>query len=208
MKKRMCEGCGEPLEKPHPNQRFHNQRCIQAAYRARGKQKKPMREMSALAPLVVLAGVDTLYINVYYADPEKYARAMLPLRDETQALLDGFQQRAKAARTLVETPWSILDQPLYSRSHGSKELWSWILRNDYLNVQIGTGEYRGLIARVRLSSEYLWKVGYLVSSLAMVNRLVNTIFEHEMFLVPGAVRSIFVQMWPTGQWTTSTKTAS
>jgi hypothetical protein len=70
----------------------------------------------------VLAGVDTLYVNVYYADPEKYARALLPLRDETQALLDGLQQRAKTARKLVETPWSILDQTLYSRPHGSSRL--------------------------------------------------------------------------------------
>lgn len=143
---------------------------------------------ASLTPLVLLAGVDTLYVNVYYADPEKvHSRAILPLRDETKEFLDSLQQRAKEARKLIETPWSILDQSLYSRHHGSKEIWNWLLCNDYLNVQIGTGEYRGLIARVRLGAEYLWKVGYLVSALAMVNKLVNTIFKHEMFLVPGSI---------------------
>jgi ketosteroid isomerase-like protein len=187
MKKRTCEGCGQPLEKPRPNQRYHNQRCIQLAYRKRKGVNHTVALVPSLAPLVVLAGVDTLYVNVYYADPEKYTRALLPLYEETQVTLDDLQQRAKTARTLIETPWSLLDQSLYSRAHGSKELWTWILRNDYVNIQIGKGEYRGLIARVRLSAEYLWKIGYLVNALAMVNKLVNTIFEHEMYLVPGAI---------------------
>jgi hypothetical protein len=137
--------------------------------------------------MIALAGVDTLYVNAYYADPKRYSRIDLPLRDDTQALLDGLQQRAKAARKLAETPWSLIDQPLYSLSHGSKELWGWILRNDYINIQIGKGDYRGLIAHIRLSAEYLWKVGGLVGSLSTVNGLINTIFDHEMHLVPSKI---------------------
>lgn len=186
MKKSTCEGCGEALEKRRGSQRYHDRKCQQAAYLKRQAQRKPASVL--LAPLVVLAGVDTLYVNVYYADPEKtHIRATLPLREETRTHLDTLQQQAKAARKLIETPWSILDESLYSRHHGSKEIWNWILCNDYLNVQIGTGEYRGLIARVRLGAEYLWKVGSLSQSLTLVKSLVKTLFEHEMFLVPGAI---------------------
>lgn len=185
MKKPTCEGCGEPLEKPRKNQRYHNQRCIQLAYRKR--RGATTLESVKRAPLVALAGVDTLYINAYYADPETYARALLPLQDKTQTVLDTLQQQARAARTLIETPWSLANQPLYSRAHGSKEIWGWILRNDYVNIQIGRGEYQGIIARVRLNAEFLWKIGFLAGSLGMVNGLLNGLFEHEMYIVPSSI---------------------
>lgn len=81
MKKRTCEGCGEPLEKPRKNQRYHNQACIQKAYRSREAKNKPL---TCDPPSVVLAGVDTLYVNAYYADPEVHTRLDKPLEDDLQ----------------------------------------------------------------------------------------------------------------------------
>src|SRR5690349_1976908 len=97
------------------------------------------------APFPVLAGVDTLYLNVYYADPERYTRIDRPLDDDLQATFNAYQERAKASRQDVETPWELDREPLHMLSHGSGKQWLWILHNDLINIQIGNGGYRGLI---------------------------------------------------------------
>src|SRR4051812_27580780 len=107
MRKLSCQGCGKLLEKQHGSQRYHDEKCKQAAYRKRKGPDKVRTLAAALAPLVVLAGVDTLYVNAYYADPERLTRAILPLPEEKQAIFEDLQQRAKAARQLIETPWSL-----------------------------------------------------------------------------------------------------
>jgi len=138
-------------------------------------------------PMAVNAGIDTLYLNVYHADPETFRRIDQPLDDTLQALFTDLQQQAKLTRQDVETPWSLDEQPLSMLSHGSGKQWLWILHNDFINVQIGNGDYRGLIAHMRVSSEYLWRVNALHRVLGLVNKLANTLFAHEMVLVPSAV---------------------
>lgn len=138
-------------------------------------------------PFPVLAGVDTLYLNAYYADPETFRRIEQPLDEQLQALFTSLQQHAKDTRKDVETPWSLEKQPLYMLSHGSGKQWHWILHNDLINVQIGNGDYRGVIAHLRVSSEYLWRLNALHHVLGLVNAFTNTLFAHEMVLVPSAV---------------------
>lgn len=84
-------------------------------------------------PLVVLAGVDALYLNVYYADPETLRRIDQPLDDTLQATtFTNIQQQAKNTRQDIETHWSLEKQPLYMLSHGSGKQWHWILHNDLI----------------------------------------------------------------------------
>lgn len=182
MEQRTCTGCGKPLVKPRPNQRYHNDRCRQVAHRARDNPAK-----SLAPPLAVLAGVDTLYLNAYYADPERYTRIDKPLDEDLQALFLEMQQRAKSVQEEIETPWTLDKEPLHMLSHGSGKQWHWILRNDLINIQIGKGDYRGLIAHMRVSSEYLWRVNAVQSVLGVVNALANRLFEHEMVLIPSAI---------------------
>ena len=54
MKKPVCEGCGEPLEKPRKNQRYHGERCRQVASRKR--RETGTQGLSQLAPMIALAG--------------------------------------------------------------------------------------------------------------------------------------------------------
>jgi hypothetical protein len=184
MKQRICNGCGEPLVQSRSNQYYHDKRCRNIAYRARGTIKKPRLSSP---PLIVLAGVDTLYVNAYYADPELFTRIEQPLDETLQATFTDLQQRAKVTHQDIETPWSLEEKPLHMLSHGSGKQWLWILRNDLINVQIGNGDYKGVIAHLRISSDYLWRVNALHTVLGLVNGLANRLFAHETVLVPSAI---------------------
>jgi len=135
----------------------------------------------------VLAGIDTLYLNAYHADPERHMRLDKLLDDALQEKFTEMQQQAKNTHEEVATEWELDKKPLHMLSHGSGKQWHWILHNDLLNIQIGKGDYRGLIAHVRVSSEYLWRVNALHRVLEVVNGLANHLFEHEMVLVPSAI---------------------
>lgn len=185
MKKETCEGCGEPLEKRRGNHRYHDRKCQQAAYLKRRESKLP--HVSPLVPLVVLAGVDTLYLNAYHADVERYTRIERSLDETLQETFTSLQQQAKETGEEAATPWKLEDKPLHMLSHGSGKQWHWILRNDWLNMQIGNGDYRGLIAHIRVSSEYLWRVNALHLVLGLLNGFINRLFAHEMVLVPSAI---------------------
>lgn len=139
------------------------------------------------APFIALAGVDTLYLNVYYADSERFTRINQPLDAGLQEQFNALQQQAKSTRQDVATPWTIYKQPLHMLSHGSGKQWYWILHNDLVNVQIGNGDHRGLIAYVRVASEYLWAVNALHVVLNDIRVLTHHIFAHEMYLTPSSI---------------------
>lgn len=138
-------------------------------------------------PTVVNAGVDTLYLNAYYADPETFCKMVKPLESEIQATLNTLQAHAKACQQDVPTHWMFHQSPLHMLAHGTGKLWLWILHNDLINIQIGTGDYGGLIAHVRVASEYLWQVNDLGMVLALVNGSLNRIFAHEMCLTASKI---------------------
>jgi hypothetical protein len=110
---------------------------------------------------VLNAGIDTLYLNAYYADPQTFGRLNQPLDPDLQDFFTTLQQQARNARHETETPWSLDSKPLYMLSHGSGKVWHWIIKNDDINIQIGNGDYRGIIAHARIASQYLWGVGAL-----------------------------------------------
>lgn len=150
------------------------------------------------APHVLNAGIDTLYLNVYYADPNTYRRLDKPLADTLQATFNELQQQAKTTRQEVETPWTLDNKPLYMLSHGTGKIWHWILHNDDLNVQVGLGDYRGMIAHARVSAQYLWRVRALQHILGLLNGCMNRLFAHEMYLAPSEIDlCVDVANWPT-----------
>lgn len=187
MKKTTCEGCGKPLIKVRVNQRYHDERCRQIACRKRRGTATQAR--SQLPPMVAVAGVDTLYLNAYYADPDVSVsrRIEKPLDDAIQEILNQLQHQSKTDRQEVETPWEFDKKPLHILGHGTGKMWLWILHSDLINVQIGTGDYGGVIAHARVSSEYLWQIGAVHYVLSLVNAFLNRLFDHEMYIVPSKV---------------------
>lgn len=187
MEKTTCEGCGKPLVKQRKNQRYHHEGCKQLAYRKR--RGTATQAPSQVAPFVTLAGVDTLYLNAYYADPDISVsrRIEKPLDDVIQETLNRLQHQAKTSKQEIETPWEFDKKPLHILGHGTGRMWLWILHSDLVNVQIGTGDYRGVIAHTRVSSEYLWQIGAIHYTLSLVNAFLNRIFDHEMYVVPSKV---------------------
>jgi hypothetical protein len=137
--------------------------------------------------LVILAGVDTLYVNAYTADPVTFERTNQPLAEALQEFFTNLQHQAKATRQDVQTSWSLDREPLYMLSHGSGKQWHWILKNDLINIQIGKGDYQGVLAHIRVASEYLWRVNALHRVLGTVNWLTNTLLAHETILVPSSI---------------------
>ena len=184
MRTRNCKGCGKPLVKPRRNQLYHNDTCKHAAYRARDA---PEKLACTSSPHVVLAGVDTLYVNAYYADPVVYTRMDRPLDETLQEALTTMQQQAKNTRQDIETEWNLDEKALHMLSHGSGKMWHWIIKNDLINIQVGSGEFRGVLAHVRISSEFLWRVNALSKTLDLVRGLTNKVFDHETLLVPSAI---------------------
>jgi len=116
-------------------------------------------------PYKVLAmGVDSVWLNACYAlddgttDLEEMQADARPLAEETLLHLTALQQRARLVEKPLDTPYEFNGACLmmYPNGGGMKSLWSFILRNDALEVKIGRGTRNGIIAKVRLSAEYLW----------------------------------------------------
>lgn len=112
---------------------------------------------SDLPYTLVNFGVDTLYLNVRYAD-ENGVPVRSELCDEFVETLNGWQALAREKEELV--PVSTLEfrgANLLMHPHGAgKGQWRWLLTSDAFNLCIGRGRLNGIIAQVRLSSRLLW----------------------------------------------------
>ena len=101
-------------------------------------------------------GVDTLILNVRYADS-----ALEPIQkelDEDLAQeLDYMQGEAKRVETAIATEWSFLNATVFIEPHGAGRQWRWLLTCPRLfSLVVSRGKFNDVIAQVRFSSEYLW----------------------------------------------------
>ncbi len=104
-------------------------------------------------------GVDTLVVNVRYADPSG-----APLKDDGAHLpehlitvLNYWQEKAREEEKPVLLPISFNDARLQMYPHGAgKGRWRWLLTCPSFTLVISRGKLNGVIAQVRFSSEYLW----------------------------------------------------
>ncbi|HEU5373832.1 MAG TPA: hypothetical protein VFV38_00180 [Ktedonobacteraceae bacterium] len=111
---------------------------------------------SDLPYTLVNFGVDTLILNVRYAD--EFGK---PLHSElTEGQIDRlneWQAMAKEEEQPVPTPCIFQGANLFMHPHGAgKGQWRWLLTNDWLNLCISRGRLNGIIAQVRLSALLLW----------------------------------------------------
>jgi hypothetical protein len=101
-------------------------------------------------------GVDTLVLNIRYANPSgqpMHEELLEPLVER----LDAWQMQARKEEQAIQTDLAYRDEAFYAHPHGAgKGQWRWLLTNDLLNLCIGRGRLNGVIAQVRLSSFLLW----------------------------------------------------
>ena len=71
-------------------------------------------------------GVDTLILNVRYADKQGQP-VKQELDEKLVATLDYLQGAARSAETAVASDWSFLGVLLFVEPHGAGKQWRWLL---------------------------------------------------------------------------------
>ncbi len=112
-------------------------------------------------------GVDTLVLNVCYAD-KQFQAINQELTEDMQSELNLLQGAARLNETPVITRWAFKGIHLFKQEKGSWGQWRWLLRSPLLSVAISRGRLSCIIAQLRLSSEYLWSYEYLAEAIVEV----------------------------------------
>jgi hypothetical protein len=76
--------------------------------------------------------------------------------------------------------------PLLMMMAGSST-WKWILRNAWAEVKVGARLHMGMLAKMRLSSEYLWGQPTLDLAIARMHQFLSGFFGCRVFLQAGQV---------------------
>ncbi len=131
-------------------------------------------------------GVDTLILNVRYADEE-----LQPVQQELDATLkqelDYLQGEAKQAESAVITEWTFLGAPLFLEPHGAGRQWRWLLTCQWLSLVVSPGKFNDVIAQVRFSSEYLWSQSWTGEALYHVHEFLMGMFGTRIHLQVSSV---------------------
>ncbi len=140
-------------------------------------------------PFLVGFGVDTLYLNVLYSNPDnslkKTKRTLEP--DIMSELMD-LQESAKEQESEIASGWEFEGVPLMMQSHGAgKGQWAWLLTSSLLDLSVSRGRLNGIIAQVRLSSKFLWHEECTGDTLSKVRRLLVEIFGDEIYVQVSSV---------------------
>jgi hypothetical protein len=164
----------------------------------RDLQNKPLREerehasslLSYLSTFDMLIerikllayGVDTLVLNVRYAD-----RDFEPIQKELDASLvqelDYLQGEARLAETAVASDWTFRNVPLFVEPHGAGRQWRWLLNCGRLfSLVVSRGRFNDVIAQVRFSSEYLWSQQWYGDALIKVHEFLMSLFGEHIHL--------------------------
>ncbi len=129
---------------------------------------------------IIGRGVDTLVMNVCYAD-----RQFQPLKKEVsenlQNYLNVLQNAARMNETPMLTEWTFKDIHLFMQEKGSRGQWKWILKSPLLTVAISRGRLSRIIAQVRLPSEYLWSCKYLAEAIVEAGVFLFDLFDEYLW---------------------------
>ena len=124
---------------------------------------------------IVGRGVDTLVLNVCYAD-RQFQPQKKELSEDLQNRLNLLQNAARMNETPILTQWAFKGINLFMQEKGSRGQWRWILKSPLLTVAISRGRLSRIIAQVRLSSEYLWSCEYLAEAIVEVGLFLYNLF--------------------------------
>jgi len=140
-------------------------------------------------PFLVGFGVDTLYLNVLYSNPENsLQKTKQTLDPDVMYQLMDLQSIAKEQESEIATNWVFCDLPLMMQPHGAgKGQWSWLLKSHLLDISVSRGKLNGIIAQVRFSSRFLWHEASTGDALAKVHNLLIEMFGQDIYLQVSSV---------------------
>ncbi|GHO76150.1 hypothetical protein KSD_39210 [Ktedonobacter sp. SOSP1-85] len=114
----------------------------------------------------VLVGIDTLVINAHFPQHEQLAEEQKKAKQETydarlSALVEQlyqWQEKAQIAKEPQLTTWEHEGKAFLMSPNGTQTHY-FLLKNGYIDLMMGPHLHHGAPARVRFSSEYLWRRG-------------------------------------------------
>ncbi len=109
-------------------------------------------------PFLVGHGIDTLKINVKMVNTDGIPDTEQVIDPHLEAFLVVWQEQAKGKGRPVSTSLTFHDERMTVLPNGAPA-WKYILKNDCLNITIAPRLRIPMIAKVTLSSAYLWAVG-------------------------------------------------
>jgi len=126
------------------------------------------------------AFVDTLVLNVYPTDQafEIEERRVDPLLQEELKLL---KEQAQELEEDVPTRFAFNGAPLLMHAKGG-DGFNWIMHNHWLTVAVNRSSKAQILAQVRCSSAYLWRVRDLGQIIVNVHQFLISIFGE--YIVP------------------------
>jgi hypothetical protein len=130
---------------------------------------------------LVSNGIDTLILNVRYAD-SNWCPVKQELDEGLAQQLEALQAQARLREEAVESPWVFLGVPLFVEPHGAGKQWRWRLTCRLLKIAISRGRFNNIIAQVRFSSEFLWSQEWCGDALSEVYSFLITIFGEYIHL--------------------------
>ena len=104
---------------------------------------------------IVGRGMDTLVLNVSYAD-KQFQPIKQELDANLQEELNSLQGEARINASPVVTDWAFKGFNLFMKEKGSRGQWRWILTCPLVTLAISRGRLNQLIAQVRLRWATRW----------------------------------------------------
>src|SRR5260370_41280286 len=133
------------------------------------------RNVSMPEVKIVGRGVDTLVLNVCYAD-KQFQLIKQELDADLQEELNSLQGEARINESPIVTRWAFKGFNLFMKEKGSRGQWRWILTCPLVSLAISRGWLNPVIAHVRLSSEYLWSCETVSDAIVEVSLLLYDLF--------------------------------
>ncbi len=143
----------------------------------------------SFTPSLVGFGVDTLYLNVLYSNPDNALQKQKRTLDaDLMSDLMDLQSLAKEQESEIASPWSFGGLPLMMQTHGTgKGQWSWLLTSHLLDLSVSRGRLNGIIAQVRVSSRFLWHEASTGDAISKVYALLMEIFGQDIYMQVSSV---------------------
>ncbi len=131
---------------------------------------------------VLIAGVDTLILNAKQLGDDGTPKKIQTLPSDVGEHLDIWQKEAKLKEDPYTTPWEHENVSLKMWPLGAPG-WTWLLKNGLIDLMIGAQLNKATLARVRFSSEYLWRYG-VSTALRNTHTFLNDLFAETLYLQP------------------------
>ncbi len=134
-----------------------------------------------MQPHIINVGIDTVKVNVKLVDPDGNLLENQVVPTELATMLEVWQEQARTESTPVATSYTFHDARMVMLPNAATA-WKYIIKNDCLNMSIVPRLKIAMLAKVTLSSAYLWEVENLNTSLDEVHSFLNDLFGPHLAL--------------------------